>query len=81
VVTLAPGQTASALLGVVDARNYPAAACDPVAATTLRVYPPSQAVPELLPYASTGCVAASVKLLQVRPARPGTGASPGSAAG
>ena len=77
LVTLAPGRTASALLRVSDAGNYPAATCHQVASTTLRVYPPNQTVPRTVPYASTGCAAASVKLLQVNAVQPGTGNPPG----
>ncbi len=42
VVTLAPGQTANALLRIVQALNYPQATCSPTATTYLRVYPPNQ---------------------------------------
>jgi hypothetical protein len=42
LVTLAPGATASALLQVVNALNYPASTCKPVTAHWLQVYPPGQ---------------------------------------
>lgn len=78
LVTLAPGGMASALMRVTDALNYPAATCHPVASTTLRVYPPNQTVPQTVPYASTGCGASSVKLLQINAVQPGTGNPPGA---
>jgi hypothetical protein len=78
LVTLPPSGMASALVQVTDAQNYPAATCDPAASTTLRVYPPNQTVPQEVPYASTGCGAASVKLLQVSAVQPGPGIPPGA---
>ena len=78
LVALAPGGTASALLRVTDAGNYPAATCRPLASAELRVYPPNQTVPQTVPYATTGCAAASVKLLQVNAVQPGTGNPPGA---
>ena len=39
-VTLAPGASASALLQVVDDRNFPPSSCHLVAVSGLRVYPP-----------------------------------------
>jgi Protein of unknown function (DUF4232) len=42
LVTLAPGKTASALLQVVNAENYPPHRCKPVTAHWLKVYPPGE---------------------------------------
>jgi len=55
VITLAPGATATAQLQIADALNFPTATCGPVQATDLRVYPPNQTVPVLLPEQSKGC--------------------------
>jgi Protein of unknown function (DUF4232) len=55
LVTLAPGMTATALLQIVDAQNYPASTCRPVQATHLRVYPPNQTVSAYLPDPAYGC--------------------------
>jgi hypothetical protein len=55
LVTLAPGQAATALLQVVDALNYPTSTCSPVRATNLRVYPPNQTAPVYLPDTAYGC--------------------------
>lgn len=73
VVTLAPGQTASALLRVSQALNYPQATCSPAATTFLRVYPPGQTQAILLPFKATGCTSNSVKLLTVGVMQAGAG--------
>ncbi|MGH3183937.1 MAG: DUF4232 domain-containing protein [Streptosporangiaceae bacterium] len=62
LVTLAPGATATAVLQIVDALNYPASACSPVKATNLKVYPPNQRAPVYLANTSYGC-AKSVQIL------------------
>ncbi|HVB41224.1 MAG TPA: DUF4232 domain-containing protein [Streptosporangiaceae bacterium] len=43
-ITLAPGQTAHAVLGVANAYNFPASSCHPVAAHWLKVFPPDQTI-------------------------------------
>jgi hypothetical protein len=54
-VTLAPGGQAHAVLQVVDAGNYSTAACRPVTAHWLRVYPPGQARPVYAPFTVRVC--------------------------
>jgi hypothetical protein len=54
LVTLAPGETATALLQIVDALNFPAATCRPAKATNLKVYPPNQTAPVYLADTSYG---------------------------
>ena len=73
VVTLAPGQTANALLRITHAQNYPSAACAPASTTYLQIYPPDQFTPIYLAYQSTGCAKAAVKLLTISVVAPGTG--------
>ena len=73
VVTLAPGQTANALLRIVQALNYPQATCSPTATTSLRIYPPNETQPVLLPFKSTGCTSNSVKLLTIGVVQAGAG--------
>jgi hypothetical protein len=75
VVNLGPGQTANALLRIVDAGNYPSATCSPVKAKYLQVYPPDQTSATYLPVVNTGCSAASVKLLTIGVLQPGKGGS------
>lgn len=75
LVTLAPGQTANALLRVVDALNYPTATCSPTPATELRVYPPNQTAPIDLPFKSTGCASTSVNLMMIGVVQAGNGSN------
>ncbi len=56
LVTLASGKSATAVLQIVDAMNFPAGKCGPVKATNLKVYPPNQTVPVYLASSSYGCV-------------------------
>jgi len=64
LVTLAPGESASAVLQIVDAMNFPASTCRPVQAASLKVYPPNQTAPVYLASTSYGC-ANSVQTLFV----------------
>lgn len=75
VVTLAPGQSANALLQIADAGNYPTATCSPVKAKYLQVYPPNQTSASYLYTVSTGCSAAAVKLMTIGAVSPGKGGS------
>src|ERR1017187_6077992 len=72
LVTLAPGQVASALLRIVDAGNYAPAKCGPVTASYLQVYPPNQTRPGYLSYKSTAC-SKPVQILTVNVVLPGSG--------
>lgn len=78
LVTLTPGGMASALMRMSSAMDYPDATCDPVATAMLQVYPPNGTVAQQVPFASTGCGAAAVKLLQINAVQPGTGNPPGA---
>lgn len=75
VVTLQPGKTANALLRVTQALNYPRATCSPAATTYLQIYPPNQTAAIYLPYKSTGCTSASVKLMTIGVVQAGTGSN------
>jgi len=74
-VTLAPGQTANAVLRIVQALNYPQATCSPAATTYLRIYPPGETRSVLLSYKATGCTSESVKLLTIGVVQAGAGQS------
>jgi hypothetical protein len=74
LVTLGPYGTASALLRIAHADNYPPAACQPVTTQWLQVIPPNQYVPIYLGYTSQTC-AKPVQLLTVDAVRPGAGSS------
>jgi hypothetical protein len=75
VVTLAPGQTANALLRITQALNYPSATCSPAATTYLQIYPPGQTTPIYLAYQSTGCASNSVNLLTIGVVQAGSGSN------
>ncbi|HEX4092782.1 MAG TPA: DUF4232 domain-containing protein [Trebonia sp.] len=73
LVTLAPGQSANALLRIVEAGNYPTGQCKPTATTYLQIFPPNQTTPIYLAYKSTGCASSAVKLLSISVMTAGTG--------
>lgn len=67
-VPLAPGQSASAILQIVQAGNYPAASCGLETVAGLRVYPPGQTAAIFIPARNLqGCRDAGAKLMQVGP--------------
>jgi hypothetical protein len=72
LVTLGAHKTASALLQIVHAGNYPPPACHPVTAHWLIIYPPNQTVPVYLGYNSPTC-AKKIQILTISAMRPGTG--------
>jgi hypothetical protein len=72
-VKLAPGAKANAIVGVADAQNYPSSACTPDSASFLKIYPPNNTVAIDVPYKSTGCRTASVKLLTITAVAAGAG--------
>lgn len=55
LVTLASGASATAVLQVVDAHNFPRAVCRPATAAGLRVYPPGQTASKLVPFPFLAC--------------------------
>ena len=73
LVTLAPGATAHAELQVVNAQNFAASTCHPVAAHWLNVYPPGQTSALFVSLAATACAATSVRILGVQTVQPGQG--------
>ena len=74
LVTLQPQASASALLRIVFAQNYPAAQCHPVTAHYLQVYPPNQTMQTYVSYHTTGC-AKPIRLMTVDVVKPGSGSS------
>ena len=75
LVTLAPGQTANALLRITQALNYPTATCAPTKTTYLQIYPPNETTPIYLAYSSTGCSSTSVNLLTIGVVQAGAGSN------
>ena len=74
LVTLQPQTSASALLRIVDAQNYPASQCDPKNTTYLQVYPPNQTQPVRIKYKTVAC-AKPINLMTVDVVKPGSGGS------
>jgi hypothetical protein len=74
LVVLRPGQTAHAVLQIVQAANYPAAKCQPVTAHALKIYPPNQTAPLYLGYTTQTC-AKKIQILIVSAVRFGSGSS------
>jgi hypothetical protein len=54
-VRLSPGATATAVLRIGAAANFPTARCHAVTAAGLRVYPPNQTVPKVVPFPFSAC--------------------------
>jgi hypothetical protein len=55
VVRLASHATATAVLRITVAGNYPFARCHPVTAAGLRVYPPNQRAARVVPFPFSAC--------------------------
>lgn len=72
LVTLQAGETGSATLQIAAAANFPASRCHQVTARGLRVYPPNQLAPVVVPYVSQAC-AKPVRVLSVGVVLPGHG--------
>lgn len=53
--TLANGATASAVLQITEAGNFPPATCSTSTAAGLRVYPPGQTVSKIIPFPFSAC--------------------------
>lgn len=66
-VALRPGQTATELLRVVNAANFPPRSCEPTATEAVRVYPPAQAAAIDIPVTLTGCGSSSVPVIYLWP--------------
>lgn len=81
-VTLEPGASARAILGVAVAQNYPTSTCQPTKVGGLLVYPPNQSsalyvsAPNLY-----GCASRSVSLLTIEPFAPANSAGGASLGG
>src|SRR5215471_507773 len=74
LVTLQPQTSASALLRIVDAQNYPASRCDPKNSTYLQVYPPNQTAAVRIRHQTLVC-AKPIGLLTVDVVKRGSGSS------
>jgi Protein of unknown function (DUF4232) len=63
LVTLQPGQSASALTGIADTGALPATACKPGSASLLQIYPPGDRSALLLPYRAQVCTRPGEKFM------------------
>ena len=65
-VTLAAGRTMTSVLQIADAGVFSPAACRPVTAAGLRVYPPNQRRSKLIPFPFRACSRSGPAYLHVR---------------
>ncbi len=65
IVMLRRGASATAVLQITDTHNYPPAACRPVAAAGLRVYPPNEKASKVVPVPLPACAHTGVTYLHV----------------
>jgi hypothetical protein len=72
-ITLAKGESASAVVGFVDVGNYDAVDCRPQPVQGLRVYPPEETVSKFVESPGTGCANDSIQQLTVKPLQAGGG--------
>jgi hypothetical protein len=70
VVTLAQGATATAVLRIVDAGNFPKSTCHPVTAAGFRVYPPNRTTAKLVPFPFAACSRSGPAYLSVEALTP-----------
>jgi Domain of unknown function (DUF4232) len=68
-VTIGRGKTATAVLQIVDAGNFPPSACHPVTAAGLRVFPPNQTRSKVVPFPFGACSRRGPVYLIVGPVR------------
>jgi hypothetical protein len=68
-VRLAPRATASTVLQIVSADNFPRARCRQTTAAGLRVFPPNQTKAKIVPFPFRACARSGPVFLQVRTVR------------
>jgi hypothetical protein len=66
LLTLKNGRSATALLRIVDAGNFPAFACTPTTAAGLRVFPPNSPTSKVVPFPFRACAGSTPTYLFVR---------------
>jgi hypothetical protein len=75
VVTLAPGQSGSFALRVVNAGTLPAAGCEPVTANWLKIFPPENTAARYVRYTAHACASKTATILTTRAVTEGTSGS------
>lgn len=71
LITLAPGATASAVLKIADAYNFPSGSCDPTPTSYVVVYPPNTGTPIHLKYSAITCADRATQTMTVNSVRSG----------
>ncbi|MGZ4165384.1 MAG: DUF4232 domain-containing protein [Solirubrobacteraceae bacterium] len=67
-ITLTPGHTAHATLGIVDIGALPTSSCPPTTAAGLRVFPPNQSASKVIPFPFPACGGTGgAAFLRIRP--------------
>lgn len=69
IVRLKDGATATAILRIVAAGNFPAATCHQTTAAGLRVFPPGQTTSKVVPFPFEACARSGPVYLSVRAVR------------
>lgn len=71
-VALPAGATAIAMLRIVEAGNFPPAACRQTEAAGLRIYPPGQRASKVVPFPFEACSRSGPSYLSISPIRKGS---------
>ena len=66
-LTLAGGASATAVVQIVEAGNFPTARCEPTSAAGLRVYPPGDRTAKVVPFPFAACTRAGPVFMSVQP--------------
>jgi hypothetical protein len=64
-ITLSPGKTAHAILGIGEAVNFPKSKCNPANARWLKVFPPDQTAAAFMPLRTVTCASTSVPTMHI----------------
>jgi hypothetical protein len=72
-ITLRAGATATAVVQIVDAHNFPRSSCHPTTAAGLRVYPPGETASKLVPFPFLACAHTGAEYLSVEAVQSGPG--------
>jgi len=64
-ISVAPGQTAHAVLAIAQAGAFPASKCHPVTAHWLKVFPPDQTVAAYVSFSTQTCASTSVPTMRI----------------
>ena len=70
-ITVAPGQTAHAVLGIAQAGNFPASSCNPVTAHWLKVFPPGMRAAAYVHFTTQTCASTSRPTMTITTIGPG----------